>query len=521
MADITKAFITGTTNIPGAYITGNSYCEGTQARCSGGGKYILVSKTNSPTSLGCTVTTYTDGKRPKFSEVLGFTSSLGSNLNTHSDSKLPTTGEITNDYHLGISINTNNGVNYIPSLSNARVRPRIRLYFSTVSTGAYAGLAKNIQNIYKIFQADDYAMSTNRQDITSNYTASTGRLSITKKYVEIQFSHTVTKLPDYFIANGGTAGNSTDYNCYLNTIWADTFYSIGSYAFLSQTNLSKASFYNVIELEDSVFDGCSNFSSMDEYGSLKIFGSGIFAGTNAGNTLVNGFIGRTYLYYRGHNGPESQGYFLRKKCIPQSTFRNCKSSNFTTITISDDIELIGDTAFDGCSNVTAITIGSGCTAIGKLAFNGCKKVKNIYIKSSTTGSSANTDVEILTENTYVWNNYSTNSCWGTGTDRVGYSVTASERSVTFSNGNPINKTTPPTTSDSYYGKHVQNLFCPYSGAAWKGTADTRTSGWYTSYAQFCAFNTSGLVYSSGSGGSGSGSGSSGSGSSGGTGSGTR
>lgn len=59
-----------------------------------------------------------------------------------------------------------------------------------------------------------------------------------------------------------------------------------------------------------------------------------------------------------------------------------KKTNITTLTISDSIKTIGNSAFEGCGKLKKVTIGKDVTKIGGNAFKNCKKLGSITIKST-------------------------------------------------------------------------------------------------------------------------------------------
>lgn len=59
-----------------------------------------------------------------------------------------------------------------------------------------------------------------------------------------------------------------------------------------------------------------------------------------------------------------------------------KKTNVTTLTISDSVKTIGNSAFEGCSKLKKVTIGKDVTKIGSNAFKNCKKLGSITIKST-------------------------------------------------------------------------------------------------------------------------------------------
>ncbi len=68
--------------------------------------------------------------------------------------------------------------------------------------------------------------------------------------------------------------------------------------------------------------------------------------------------------------------------IGNSAFRGC--SSLTSITIPSSVTRIGDSAFRGCSGLTSITIPNSVTSIGESAFSGCSGLTSIKIPNSVT-----------------------------------------------------------------------------------------------------------------------------------------
>ena len=68
--------------------------------------------------------------------------------------------------------------------------------------------------------------------------------------------------------------------------------------------------------------------------------------------------------------------------IGDSAFSNCRA--LTNITIPESVTSIGDSAFYYCSALTNITIPESVTSIGEWAFYGCSALTNITIPSSVT-----------------------------------------------------------------------------------------------------------------------------------------
>ena len=70
--------------------------------------------------------------------------------------------------------------------------------------------------------------------------------------------------------------------------------------------------------------------------------------------------------------------------IGDGAFRYC--SSLTSVTIPDSITSIGSNAFWGCESLTSITIPDSVTEIGRYAFTDCSSLKNVYCKPTTPPS---------------------------------------------------------------------------------------------------------------------------------------
>lgn len=66
--------------------------------------------------------------------------------------------------------------------------------------------------------------------------------------------------------------------------------------------------------------------------------------------------------------------------VSSSAFSGCKS--LTSLTLNSKLQTIGKKAFYGCSGLTKVTIPSKVTKIGDSAFEKCSKLKNVTIKTT-------------------------------------------------------------------------------------------------------------------------------------------
>ncbi len=111
--------------------------------------------------------------------------------------------------------------------------------------------------------------------------------------------------------------------------------------------------------------------TLDDNGTLTISGSGAM---------------ENYAYY---NDSEAPWYSLRRSVltvtisegvtsIGNSAFRGC--SSLTSITIPGSVTTIGDSAFYNCSSLTSVTIPDSVTSIGDFTFVDCKSLSSVYIE---------------------------------------------------------------------------------------------------------------------------------------------
>lgn len=143
----------------------------------------------------------------------------------------------------------------------------------------------------------------------------------------------------------------------------------------------------VTEIEEGAFSGCNSLTNV----SLPFVGKNEFATTASSSTLF-GYIFGTTSYTGGSATSQRYGsfssvtYFVPTSLknvtiiggnILYGAFYNC--SSLLSITIPDDIEIIGDDAFYGCSSLTSITIPDSVTSINGFAFSGCTSLEGVYI----------------------------------------------------------------------------------------------------------------------------------------------
>nr|MDE6566362.1 leucine-rich repeat domain-containing protein [Lachnospiraceae bacterium] len=127
----------------------------------------------------------------------------------------------------------------------------------------------------------------------------------------------------------------------------------------------------VTEIADNAFKDCTNLISVEIPKSVTKIGIGMLSGcSNIREITVS---------------EENQYYDSREACnaiIEKNT--NKLVAGCQTSRIPDDIQIIGEYAFAGCTMLTDVTFPAGLTEIGGYAFEGCSGITSIEIPASVT-----------------------------------------------------------------------------------------------------------------------------------------
>ena len=75
-------------------------------------------------------------------------------------------------------------------------------------------------------------------------------------------------------------------------------------------------------------------------------------------------------------------YYTSDDVIGESAFEGC--SGLTSLTLPSSVTKIGDWAFRDCSGLTSLTLSSSVTSIGRSAFEGCSGLTSLTLPSSVT-----------------------------------------------------------------------------------------------------------------------------------------
>ena len=138
---------------------------------------------------------------------------------------------------------------------------------------------------------------------------------------------------------------------------------------------------SVTSIGEAAFRGCSSLTSITITDSVTSIGNSAFSGCT-GELIINSKIIETDYTYNNYPG---YGGWL-------------DGSNFTKLTIGNNITKIGEYAFASCSSLTSVTIPDSVTSIGDDVFYGCDSLTSVTIPDSVTsiGSNAFRDCSCLT-----------------------------------------------------------------------------------------------------------------------------
>ena len=92
-----------------------------------------------------------------------------------------------------------------------------------------------------------------------------------------------------------------------------------------------------------------------------------------------------YLFYK--NASLTMTTLPKVKKIGVSAFQEC--SKLTTLNLGDDMQVVGNDAFNGCKNVTKLTFPDAITTIGDRAFQDCSSVTEVTVGKGLKSIGAN------------------------------------------------------------------------------------------------------------------------------------
>lgn len=180
----------------------------------------------------------------------------------------------------------------------------------------------------------------------------------------------------------GYIGDDTELT--LPTNYKGENYVIGSSVFEGCSNLTSVTIPNsVTNIGNNAFSCCNSLTIITIPNSVTNIGDYAFYDCNINNVTFESKSNVSNIGVGAFYGCKS----LKDIIIPESVtsigakaFYNC--NRLTNITIPNSVTIIGNSAFSGCSYATNITIGSNVTDIGEYAFNGCSNITSIEIPNN-------------------------------------------------------------------------------------------------------------------------------------------
>ena len=131
----------------------------------------------------------------------------------------------------------------------------------------------------------------------------------------------------------------------------------------------------VASIGRNAFYGCTGFTSVTIPNGVTSIGESAFSGcTGLTSVNISDLAAWCEIQFLGNeSNPLSYAHKLY-----------LNDEEITELTIPDDVTMIGNNAFCGCTNLTFLTIPDNITAIGNAAFYGCTGLTSVTIPGSVT-----------------------------------------------------------------------------------------------------------------------------------------
>lgn len=180
---------------------------------------------------------------------------------------------------------------------------------------------------------------------------------------------------------------------------------IGGAAFLDCKKLGNVTLPNeLVTIEGAAFNGCKSLKGIKIPNSVTSFGRGVFSGCDSLATVS-----------------------VDMKIIPDNAFD--RLTGLKSVTMGGSVDTIGSYAFGSCRALTDVAIGGSVRLIGNSAFSDCDSLKSITIPQSveSIGNNAFSYCTGMT-NATIGNsvkeigNYAFNTCSAMTDLTIGYSV---------------------------------------------------------------------------------------------------
>lgn len=224
------------------------------------------------------------------------------------------------------------------------------------------------------FYPNTFIMEDNGSTILFRHTlrlqSYSGRNTVTKNWEETSYT-----TQSYDIETATQWAVMTYYESSDNMIS-----TIADGAFSNFTNLESVVLpknVNGVTIGTNAFYGCENLQTAYNMEYAYTVNPEAFKDTPLRNS-INGLNAKARLFSIG----SSCNSTLTSGVINGLAFKNTKLSR---VHIGNNIAIIGQSAFEGCSLMTELTIGDNVTSIGTDAFRGCTNLSNIMFGKSLPG----------------------------------------------------------------------------------------------------------------------------------------
>ena len=202
-------------------------------------------------------------------------------------------------------------------------------------------------------------------------------ISIPGTVLQIGQNTSVSDLPFY----NCTALKSIRFEDGVQSLILGSYYSSGTgYGLFSTCPLEEVYIGRNITYQNSYY----NFEKHPEYYGYSAF----YNQPKLANVTISSTVTEipAYLFYK--NASLTLTSLPKVKKIGASAFQDC--SKLTTLNLGQDLQVVGNDAFNGCSNVTKLTFPDVTTMIGARAFQNCSSVTEVTVgkELKTIGASA-------------------------------------------------------------------------------------------------------------------------------------
>ena len=202
-------------------------------------------------------------------------------------------------------------------------------------------------------------------------------ISIPGTVLQIGQNTSVSDLPFY----NCTALKNVRFEDGVQSLILGSYYSSGTgYGLFSNCPLEEVYIGRNITYQNSYY----NFEKHPEcYGYSAFYNQPKLAKVTISSTVTEI---PAYLFYK--NASLTLTSLPKVKKIGASAFQDC--SKLTTLNLGEDLQVVGNDAFNGCSNVTKLTFPDATTTIGARAFQNCSSVTEVTVgkELKTIGASA-------------------------------------------------------------------------------------------------------------------------------------